>query len=178
MFAFLRAINLAPQEWEELVQATGIASPFIGDVLQQALSRAQAVVVLLTPEEEAALSPDYYGHGDQPDDRGGWQARPNVLFEAGMALAALPDRTILVEIGAVRRFSDIAGRHSVRFDGDARSRHVLVGRLEAAGCDVRTHGRIDWLSAGDFSPSTHPAAPNQPQRGEGESDSVAPRVIQ
>src|SRR5215468_9339290 len=51
MFTFLRAIGLAPIEWSEAVKLTGEASPYIGNVLDAAFNAAQAVVVLLTPDD-------------------------------------------------------------------------------------------------------------------------------
>ena len=33
LFDWLRAIGLQPREWSQLIQASGSASPFIGDVL-------------------------------------------------------------------------------------------------------------------------------------------------
>jgi hypothetical protein len=62
----------------------------------------------------------------------------------------MPDRTILTQIGSIRPFSDIAGRHILHFDGSAESRHSLASRLEAVGCAVIRSGQ-DWLRAGDFS---------------------------
>src|SRR5450756_1665457 len=43
MFDFLRSINLSPMEWSHAVQLTGEGSPYIGQVLDAALSNAAAV---------------------------------------------------------------------------------------------------------------------------------------
>ncbi len=91
MFEFLRAIGLRPIEWAQAVQATGKGSPYIGEILDAAFERAQAVVVLMTPDEIAYLRTEY-GHGtNDPETQPAAQARPNVLFEAGMAMGR--DRT-------------------------------------------------------------------------------------
>lgn len=150
MFGFLRALGLRPLEWSDVASTTGRGAPYIGDILQAAFSRAAAVVVLITPDDEAKLR-DEFLHPHDPDyeRRLTGQARPNVLFEAGMALGHHPDRTILVEFGALRPFSDVAGRHTIRFSGSPESRHALAERLRAAGCEVNTAG-TDWLSEGRF----------------------------
>lgn len=67
-----------------------------------------------------------------------------------MAFGRHPDRTVLVQIGDMRPFSDVAGRHAVHFDGSAEARSDLANRLSTAGCEVDLSGR-DWLSEGDFS---------------------------
>src|SRR5262249_20742405 len=72
------------------------------------------------------------------------QARPNVLFEAGMAFSSHPDRTVLVQLGTIRPFSDIAGRHIIIMSNDAKRRKELADRLEFAGCDVNRDG-TDWM---------------------------------
>ena len=66
-----------------------------------------------------------------------------------MAMSRSEDRTILVEIGILRPFSDVAGRHVIRFDGSTPRRQELAQRLEIAGCPVNLSG-TDWHSAGDF----------------------------
>lgn len=150
LFELLRTIDLRPLEWEEAVEATGKSAPYIGEILDAAFSRAHAVVVLFTPDDEARLREAFSKPIDPPEEtvlRG--QARPNVLFEAGMAMARDQDRTILVELGDLRPFSDVAGRHAVRLDGTSGSRQVLAQRLRVAGCPVNLDGR-DWHSAGDF----------------------------
>jgi hypothetical protein len=150
MFDFLRSINLSPMEWSHAVALTGEGSPYIGHVLDVAFGHAAAIVVLMTPDEIAYLQPAY-GQGDNdPEIQPAPQARPNVLFEAGMALGRDAKRTVLVEVGTVRPFSDVAGRHTVRLTNDFASRQDLAQRLRTAGCDVDLSGS-DWHTTGDFS---------------------------
>ena len=160
IFQFLRALGLHPIEWSQAVRATGKGAPYIGEVLDAAFDQAQAVVVLMTPDEVAYLRPDYAsGPGDSETEPQA-QARPNVLFEAGMAMGRNSDRTILVELGDVRPFSDVAGRHAIRLDPSAAMRKELAQRLETAGCAVDMTGS-NWLTAGDFTPP-HPPGGGYP----------------
>jgi hypothetical protein len=55
MFEFLRAIALQPIEWTQAVKATKKGAPYVGEVLNAAFDKAAAVVVLLTPDDEARL---------------------------------------------------------------------------------------------------------------------------
>jgi hypothetical protein len=157
MFTFLRAIGLAPIEWSEAVKLTGEASPYIGNVLDAAFDAAQAVVVLLTPDDIAYLRSEYASSDDDPETNPSAQARPNVLFEAGMAMGRDARRTVLVELGQLRPFSDVVGRHAVRINGSPERRNELAQRLDTAGCDVNLDGE-DWLSAGDFTPPPPPGS--------------------
>ncbi len=79
------------------------------------------------------------------------QPRPNVIFEAGLALGRHPDKTLLVQIGSVRGFSDIAGKHLVRLTNDVTKRKDVGNRLHKIGCRVDLGGD-DWMTAGDFTP--------------------------
>jgi predicted nucleotide-binding protein len=151
MFTFLRALGLNPIEWSHAVSMTGQGSPYIGDVLDTAFSGAQAVVVLFTPDEVAYLKPEFSLGNDDPEAKPSEQARPNVLFESGMALGRDPRRTVLVELGRVRPFSDVIGRHVVRLDGSPKTRNDLAQRLRTAGCSIELSG-ADWLTAGDLTP--------------------------
>jgi predicted nucleotide-binding protein len=155
MFTFLRAIGLAPIEWSEALAMTGEASPYIGQVLDTALGAAQSIVVLMTPDDVAYLRTEYASGEGDPETNPTAQARPNVLFEAGMAMGRDAKRTVLVELGKLRPFSDVAGRHAVRMANTPQSRTELAGRLRTAGCAVNTDG-TDWLTAGDFTPPPEP----------------------
>lgn len=150
LFAFLRAIGLHPIEWSEAVLETGKASPYIGDVLDAAFNKAQAIVVLMTPDDEARLNERFCESGDPEYERTlTGQARPNVLFEAGMAMGRDAARTVIVELGTLRPFSDLAGRHFIRLNNSTQRRQELAQRLLAAGCPVTLTG-TDWHTIGNF----------------------------
>ena len=153
LFDFLQAINLHPIEFTEALAATGKPNPYIGEVLQKAFSMAQAIVVFMTPDDEASLREEYRDGSDPEYETSPTpQARPNVLFEAGMAMGRDPDRTVLVQLGDLRPFSDVAGRHILRMNDDSQSRQQLADRLANAGCSVKLTG-VRWHQAGDFSGS-------------------------
>jgi hypothetical protein len=147
MFDFLRSIGLAPVEWNEAVRRTGSGSPYNGQVVDALFKDAQAIVVLFSPDEHVELRTDLQDRHD--GDNSGWQPRPNVFIEAGMALARDEAHTILVQIGMVRHASDLIGRNLVHFDGSSTQRHNLVERLRTAGCAISNSGS-DWLRTGNF----------------------------
>lgn len=154
LFTFLRSIGLEPIEWSEAISMTEQGSPYIGDVLNVAFGAAQSVVVLQTPDDVAHLHESLTHPGD-PETDPQMQPRPNVLFEAGMALARDADRTIIVELGQIKSFSDIHGRHVVRLDNSVGKRQQLAQRLETAGCSVNLAG-TDWHTEGDLTPPAPP----------------------
>jgi predicted nucleotide-binding protein len=150
IFEFLRAIGLTPLEWSQIVAATGKTNPYIGEVLEKGFSMAQAVVVLLTPDDEARLNENFRKTDDaayEAELMG--QARPNVLFEAGMAMGLHPNRTILVEMGNLRPFTDVGGRHVVRLNNSSPSRQDLANRLKIAGSPIDLGG-TDWHTVGSL----------------------------
>lgn len=148
MFDFLSSLGLEPIEWEQARAATGEATPFIGEILDCAFKMAQAIVVLLTPDEETTLCKAL--RCEEGDDVRRFQPRPNVIFEAGAAMAINPDRTILVSFGNTYAWTDISGRHLLKMDNTSEKRTTLCGRLRTAGCNFSTEGKTRWLSAGDF----------------------------
>jgi predicted nucleotide-binding protein len=153
MFSSLRSLGLQPIEWSQAVTATGKATPYIGEVLNAAFSMAQAVVVLMTPDDEVRLRPEFRSQNDADYESNlTGQARPNALFEAGMAMGRDESRTVLVELGMLRPFSDIGGMHVIRIDNSSQRRQELARRLERAGCSVDLTG-TDWHTEGDFEAS-------------------------
>ena len=150
LFAFLRALGLKPMEWADaLAQAKG-ANPQIENIIDSAMSRVQAVVVLFSPDEEARLKEALCGKGERTTEgKLAGQPRPNVLFEAGLALGRHPEKTLLVQVGKVRGFSDIAGRHLARLTNEVARRNDVANRLEKIGCNISKRGD-DWISEGDF----------------------------
>jgi predicted nucleotide-binding protein len=157
MRQFLTSLDLKPIEWEQAVQATGKASPFIAEILDAGFSMAHAAVVLMTPDDVAFIHPDLRPSGSAPERLTG-QPRPNVIFEAGMAWQKFRDRTLLVEFGHLRGFSDLAGVHVVRLDGSAESRRAVASRLKTIECAVDDSGDR-WLTAGHFPSPLRPVTP-------------------
>jgi len=148
--AFLRSIDLQPIEWNEAVRLTGDMAPVVGQVIEAGFSAAQAVVVILTGDDLARLRPELLQADDPPHERELTpQARANVLFEAGYAFAKHPNRTVIIELGRLRPFSDVQGRHVIRMNNSGEKRQELADRLATAGCPVSLRG-TDWHSAGDF----------------------------
>jgi predicted nucleotide-binding protein len=150
VFEFLRALDLHPREWEELLTRATAATPYTGHLIDKLFEDVQAVVVIFTPDDEARLHPDLHRSSEPGyETRFMCQARPNVLFEAGMAFGLYAHRTILVEVGDLRPISDLVGRHTVRLGTDTAIKS-FANRLQAAGCAVNTNG-TDWLTLSRFS---------------------------
>lgn len=147
LFTFLRSIGLEPIEWVQAIQTTKKGSPYIGEVLDENLNLANAVIVLFTPDEIAILKKEYTQNDNEKKPVE--QPRPNVLFEAGMAMGLKPDKTIFLEIGNIRDISDIIGRHVVKFDGSPEKRKELISKLKNANCPVDESG-TDWITDGEF----------------------------
>lgn len=156
VFSFLRAVGLHPLEWMQALSLTGKSSPYVGEVLDAAFREAAGIVVVLTPDDEARLRKAFKKHSDPAyETKLTGQARPNVLFEAGMAFGRNPDSTVLVQIGETRPFSDVGGRHVLYLNDTPASRNEFVTKLADAGCNVDTSG-TDWLTAGTFSLRSKP----------------------
>jgi predicted nucleotide-binding protein len=157
MFIFLRSIGLEPMEWGEALALTGKATPYTGEVLDLAFAEAQAVVVLITGDDVARLGTRFADANDPPAETDPTpQARPNVLFEAGMAFGKYPERTVLVHLGITRPFSDVAGRNVLYISNDIKQRQALADRLRISGATVKTENRTDWHAAGDFDSANQP----------------------
>ncbi|SHN33974.1 TIR domain-containing protein [Cryptosporangium aurantiacum] len=148
--ALLRAFDLRTITWSEAEAATGVATPYTGDVVIAGMDAADIVVVLLTPDDLGQLSPEFIQVNDGPEERQpSGQPRMNVIFEAGMAMARSRNSVIFVEIGKIRPMSDITGLNVLRLTNDVESRRQLGTRLRTAGLTVDME-HDGWRSAGDF----------------------------
>ena len=150
VFEFLRSVGLRPLEWRTAIGKTGKPNPTISEILDAAFAEAAAVVVLLTPDDHVTLRAELRKESDPPHEaRRTGQARPNVLFELGLAFGHNEGSTVVVQVGGVKPFSDVAGRHITRLDNSPEKRSEFLTKLRNAGCEVDDSG-TDWYSAGDF----------------------------
>jgi predicted nucleotide-binding protein len=151
MRELLSLLGLRVMEWEALVAGAGLGpSPALGDVIHDGLSRARAIVALLTPDDVVSLHRDLVMEREDPHELApACQPRPNVLMELGAALFAFRDRTIVVQAGRVRPMADIGGVNYIAFDDSEGARAKLVERLRVAGCDVDDSGQ-EWRRADRF----------------------------
>jgi len=88
MFNFLSALGCKPVEFHQAVsRVRGTGNPFIGQVLDKAFEQVQALVVLFSPDDEVKLKDQFLKPNEVlTEGRYRGQARPNVTFEAGMAM--------------------------------------------------------------------------------------------
>jgi SAM-dependent methyltransferase len=147
MFQFLESLHLRPLTWEAAGDLTGKGTPGTLESVVAGLDGAQAVIVLLTGDDLARLRTEF------GREQARTQPRPNVLLEAGMALAKLgQERVILVRHRAARELTDLSGLNVLEIDNTAESRQALVGRLARAGCVLPLHGQrhLSKATGGDF----------------------------
>lgn len=156
MFSLLRDIGLTPIEWSKavLLPKKGGGNPQIADILDTAMDQVQAVLVLLSPDDLARLRPELLKSREKrTEGKLQGQPRANVIFEAGLALGRHPDKTILVQVGDVRGFSDIAGKHMVHLSDEVPKKKDLANRLAKVGCKVDLVGD-DWTKPHGFVPQS------------------------
>lgn len=153
MYSFLRALGLFPMEWNDAIKAAkGGANPNVGDVINHAMNKVQGVMVLFSPDEQAKLKGKFASSLDRKKGLATLegQPRPNVILEAGLALGAHSDKTILVQVGDIREISDIAGKHMVHLSNTTASRKALAMRLrDKLKFKVNIDGDA-WMDVGNF----------------------------
>lgn len=155
MFAFLRSAGLNPLEWSTALRSIGTGTPTILQIIEHMVQKSAGVVVLLTPDDLAQLKPELAKKNESDLElRPSGQARPNVLFEAGIAIALFPENTVLVQIGAVKAFTDIGGVHVMHMNNSSEARNEFVQKLQSANLLANSTGN-DWLSEGDFEQETY-----------------------
>lgn len=124
---FLSSLGFTVLKFKDL--ANSATQKFVIDVVLEAITNATVVIAVFTPDELAVL---YEGQAVSKERSGRrWQARPNVIFEAGIAYGISKEKTILVTAGAdVELFSDLSGLHFIRLDSET-GREDLRTRLNA-----------------------------------------------
>jgi len=145
---FVKALGLEPLPFEGV--AAGMGLEFVGNIVLEGLRQARGIIALFTPDEYAALVPEFRA---STSDHSRWQARPNVIFEAGIAFGTARERSILVTLGPeVKLFSDAGGIHIVRLDNSMGGRGQFRRKLIGAGCavDLITNTWTDPARSGDF----------------------------
>jgi predicted nucleotide-binding protein len=165
MYELLGALGLKPQEWGHAIRAARGkgGNPYVNDAVTKIMGQAQAIVVILSPDDDVRLKAQFVTkHERGTEGRLFGQARPNVIFETGIAIGTHHAKTLIVRVGDVKPFTDIGGMHILHLTGSDQSRHDFANRLEDLGCDINRDGD-HWLRAGEFSP-TEPKAKKTAKR--------------
>src|SRR5258705_9710078 len=68
MFDFLRALGLNPYEWEHALREARGNNPYVGDVLDEVMEKAQAVVVMFSPDDLVQLKEHLWNSNDGPNE--------------------------------------------------------------------------------------------------------------
>lgn len=148
--ALLLSLDLKIVTWDDAVRACGGGTPHTLNVVRAGIDLATAVVVLMTPDDLGQVKPEFLQATDDPREaRSSGQARQNVVFEAGWAMALDQEHVVLVRVGDVRPLSDIDGLNYVVLSGDISSRKQLIGRLRNCGLAVDDDNER-WRTAGTF----------------------------
>lgn len=146
---FLRACGLIPVDFEELRARMG-GTPTIADIVERGMSEAQGVIALFTEDEHATLRAELCGAHDRPEERARGQARPNVIFEAGMAFGRDRTRVIFVLFGNPALFSDVAGVHVLRPSNDPMGDRSVLWQTLRKGLRCDVEDSTQWMNHGDF----------------------------
>ena len=160
----LTAWHVHVVDWEEAIARTRRPAAHAFEALEAVFRDIDAVLVLLTGDDEARLRPSLLRSIDrQVEDRLLPQPRPNVLVEAGIALGLRPRATVLIQVGRLRPVSDLAGLQVVMLDESAASHKVLASRLRIAGVKLPP-GPLPAVTA---VPAMHEATAELPALGPG-----------
>jgi|SRR5579871_838497 len=149
MFGLLRALGLNPVEWAKAVAKTRGNNPDVDKIIGGQMKAVQGIVVMISPDEQAKLKAKFRDPAVPTEAELQDQARPNVLFEAGWAFGAYPDKTLLVRVGNTRPISDLGGKHIMKLTNSAASRKEFAQRLKKMKFKVDTEG-TSWLTEFDF----------------------------
>ncbi|MCH7878995.1 MAG: nucleotide-binding protein [candidate division Zixibacteria bacterium] len=153
MSVLLREVGLEVITWEKAKSFIKRGSPFTLDVVKRGIAESDAVVVLVTPDDEGRTRSEFENQVNGADSDGSplfGQARQNVIYEAGMAFGVKPESTVIVEFGSVRSLSDLDGLQVIRMRSADKevNKEQLLNALRNAGLTF-AEKETDWLSV-DF----------------------------
>lgn len=127
------------------VMGTVGPSAYVHEAIKSSINEVGAIVVIMAPEEKVQLIKKYQ---TQPSDaKQEYQPRPNVIFEAGLALGLKEEKTIILQFGETRIFTDILGKHILKYRGKSNEigfKNDFCQKLRMAGCDCEMGN--DYLS--------------------------------
>ena len=149
--ALLMSLDLRIVTWEDAVRGVEGGTPHTLDIVRAGIDIADAVVVLMTPDDLGYVKEEFHNSGnDDPREAKPYgQARQNVIFEAGWAMALNQGGVVLVRVGNVRGLSDVDGLNYVNLTGDLSSRRTLINRLRNSGLELDDSADA-WRTAGSF----------------------------
>jgi predicted nucleotide-binding protein len=131
----INAIN-----FDDVRKSMGTGAPTTLEVLKYAFEKplAQAVLVLLTPDEKSTLRKKLRKPGGEKAVR--FTCRPNVYFELGMALSTFGQKnTIVAKVGEADIPSDIP-LHVINLDDSYQARNLLKQTLDGIGVVINERG--------------------------------------
>lgn len=148
--ALLASLDLRIVTWDDATRGVGSGTPHTLEIVSSGIEMSNAVVVLMTPDDLGQVKQEFsLPNDDSRESKANGQARQNVVFEAGWAMALNRDGVVLVRVGDVRGLSDIDGLNYVNLTNDIAARRNLIGRLQNCGLAVDSSGEA-WRTAGVF----------------------------
>jgi predicted nucleotide-binding protein len=148
---FLRHLDAKPITWTQAAADTSKPSPTTMEIISAGMAKAQAIIVIFTPDDEAQLKTAFVKNNDGlHETQLTGQARQNVILEAGMALGAAPNRTVLVRLGHTRPISDIEGINWIDLGDAWDNRERLRAALVNANVTLEPNRDLVAADAGTF----------------------------
>jgi hypothetical protein len=148
LFAFLRMLKLSPLSWHEEIHTLHKFLPQAQ--VQEMLRGAQAIVILITEDDEAELATSEFQFA-QPEP----SLSPTQLLNLAGEQARHSGRMILLGMGQVRDRWAEADSPLILLNNKMAPRWQLMLRLEDAGCLVQRPENELLREIGNFSFTPH-----------------------
>lgn len=149
MGVFLRACGLRPLNFSDIRSEMG-GTPTIADIVEEGMARAR----VSWPCSQATNTLNSVLNSEPKKTKANavsrWQARPNVIFEAGMAFGKDRDRVVFVLLGDPELFTDVAGIHVLKPTNDSTGDRAVLRDTLRKGMKCEVEDSNDWMKSGDF----------------------------